>query len=53
MTTRIPTHSKFYLGMAARLGAQRALAKPFTPAELLRAVGTVLATRQAPHPTPP
>jgi len=47
------THSKFYLGMAAKLGAQQVLAKPFTPAELLRAVGTVLATRQAPHPTPP
>ena len=42
--------SKFYLDVAARLGAQRALAKPFTPAELLRTIDEVLAP---PRPSPP
>ena len=37
------SHSKFYLNMAAQLGAQRALAKPFTSVELLGAVNEVLA----------
>jgi DNA-binding response OmpR family regulator len=40
--------SKFYLGLAAKLGAQRTLAKPFTSAELLRAIAEVL-----PPPPPP
>jgi len=40
-----PNNSKFYLTMAAKLGAQRSLAKPFSPAELLGAVSAVLAER--------
>ncbi len=36
------SHSRTYLGMAAKLGAHRTLAKPFTPAELLRAITEVL-----------
>ena len=47
------THSKFYLGMAAKLGAQRVLAKPFTPAELLRAIDEVLDAQQTRDPTAP
>ena len=36
-------YAKIYLGMAAKLGAQRILAKPFTTPDLLRAVSEVLA----------
>lgn len=36
------TYSPVYLGMAAKLGAQRILVKPFTNAALLRAVSDVL-----------
>lgn len=41
--------SKFYLDIAAKLGAQCTLAKPFTPEELVRAIEGVL----APPPPPP
>jgi DNA-binding response OmpR family regulator len=37
------TNSQLYLDIAARIGAQRILAKPFTPAELLQAIDEVLA----------
>ncbi len=43
-------HSKFYLDIASRLGARRILAKPFTPADLLHAITTVLAEPPAPPP---
>jgi len=36
-------HSPVYLGLAARLGAQRTLAKPFKIEELLKAIDDVLA----------
>jgi DNA-binding NtrC family response regulator len=42
-------HSKLYLEMAQRLGARRTLAKPFSAAELLRAVDDAL-TPPAPPP---
>ena len=35
-------YSPMYLAMAAKLGAQRILSKPFTGADLLRAIGAVL-----------
>lgn len=35
------THSKLYLDIAAKIGAKRILAKPFTPQELLAAIGEV------------
>ncbi len=41
--------SKLYLDLAGRLGAQRTLAKPFMPQELLGAVDEVLA---GPPPSP-
>lgn len=37
------SHSKFYLDMAGKLGAQITLSKPFTSTELFRAIDTVLA----------
>ena len=45
-------HSKLYLEMAATLGAHRVLAKPFSPADLVRAVEEVLAARPH-HDSPP
>jgi DNA-binding response OmpR family regulator len=42
--------SSMYLEIAAKLGARRALAKPFTPQELLKVISEVLA--EAP-PKPP
>jgi DNA-binding response OmpR family regulator len=41
------SYSKFYLEVAAKLGAQRTLAKPFTTTELMQAVSAVLATPPA------
>lgn len=35
------THSKLYLDIAAKIGARRILAKPFTPNELLAAIEEV------------
>ncbi len=35
------THSKLYLDIAAKIGARRILAKPFTPQELLAAIDEV------------
>lgn len=35
------THSKLYLEIAAKIGARRILAKPFTPQELLAAIDEV------------
>ena len=37
-------HSKIYLNMAKLLGAERVLAKPFTPDQLLAAVNEALVT---------
>ena len=45
-------NSPFYLKLAAQLGAQRRLAKPFTPALLLRTIENVLAETRADRPTP-
>lgn len=42
--------SSMYLEIAAKLGARRALAKPFTPQELLKVIADVLA---APAPKKP
>ena len=39
------SHSRFYLEMADKLGAQRTLAKPFSATQLLGAVSAVLAAR--------
>ncbi len=41
-------NSKIYLALAAKLGAQQTLAKPFTPEQLLSVVAEVLAAPQAP-----
>ena len=38
-----PTHSKLYLEMAAKLGANRVLAKPFSPSALVHVIDDVLA----------
>ena len=46
------SHSKFYLDVAARLGARRILAKPFTPDHLLHTIATVLAEPPDPPPAP-
>ncbi len=43
-------HSPVYLGIAARLGAQRTLAKPFTIDELLKAIDEVLAQARGGEP---
>ena len=43
------THSEFYLDMAAKLGATRILAKPFTPAELQTLIAAVLANNSPPR----
>jgi DNA-binding NarL/FixJ family response regulator len=45
-------HSQLYLAMAARLGARRTLAKPFTPEVLLHAVDEVLAESRGSGPAP-
>lgn len=45
------THSKFYLDIAAKLGAHRILAKPFAPAELLALIDEVLEKKEPP-PSP-
>jgi CheY-like chemotaxis protein len=50
--------SRTYLSMAARLGAHRTLAKPFTPQQLHAAIGETLAAVSAaplavPQPTMP
>lgn len=37
------TNSKIYLEIAGKIGAKRILAKPFTPQELVKAIGEVLA----------
>jgi CheY-like chemotaxis protein len=42
-------NSKLYLSLAGRLGAQKILPKPFTPAQLLTAIAEALGT---PKPTP-
>jgi DNA-binding response OmpR family regulator len=42
--------SAMYLEIAAKLGARRALAKPFTPQELLKAIDEVLAEPPPKHP---
>ena len=39
-------HTKLYLDIAGKIGAQRVLAKPFTPAVLLQAVNEVLAAKK-------
>jgi DNA-binding response OmpR family regulator len=41
------TNSGFYLDIASKIGAQRVLAKPFTPQELLHAIEELLAERDA------
>ena len=41
--------SNMYLDIAAKLGARRALAKPFTPQDLIKAINEVLA-ESAPKP---
>ena len=46
------THSGVYLATAVKLGARRALAKPFTPEVLLRAVDEVLAGSRGSGPAP-
>ncbi len=46
------THSKFYLDIAAKLGARRILAKPFTPEELSSIINEVLAEVNPPPKTP-
>jgi len=45
------THAKSYLGIAAKLGVRRALSKPFTLADLNRAIGEALAA-DPPPPSP-
>jgi CheY-like chemotaxis protein len=40
-------YARIYLGMAAKLGAQRILPKPFSAADLLRAINEVLAAPPA------
>jgi DNA-binding response OmpR family regulator len=45
--------SNFYLGLATHLGAQRTLAKPFTPTELLNAIDETLAAPATPPPPEP
>lgn len=49
------THSRFYLDIAAKLGAHRVLAKPFLPADLMKLIDEVLAEKNPPPaaPTPP
>lgn len=42
--------SNFYLDLAAHLGAQRTLAKPFTPTELMKVIDEVLAAPATPPP---
>lgn len=42
--------SDFYLNLAAHLGAQRTLAKPFTPTELIKVIDEVLAGPATPPP---
>lgn len=44
--------SEFYLNLAAHLGAQRTIAKPFTPTELVAVIDEVLAGAPPP-PQPP
>jgi len=41
-------NSKLYLSIAGRMGAQRILAKPFTPAQLLAAIDEALAREESP-----
>jgi CheY-like chemotaxis protein len=43
------THARFYLEIAAKLGARRILAKPFTAEDLLRSVHDLLATLPSPQ----
>ena len=40
------TNSKLYLDMAAKIGAQRVLPKPFTPQELIQVINEVLAEKK-------
>jgi DNA-binding response OmpR family regulator len=47
------THSRFYLDIAAKLGAHRILAKPFLPADLLKLIDEVLAEKTPPPASPP
>ncbi len=42
------TNSKLYLDIAARIGARRILAKPFTPQELLATISEVLGDQPQP-----
>lgn len=42
------THSKLYLDIAAKIGARRILAKPFTPQELLAAIDEVFGGKPPP-----
>lgn len=44
--------SEFYLNLAAHLGAQRTIAKPFTPTELVAVIDEVLAGAPPPPPAP-
>jgi len=46
------THAKSYLAIAAKLGANRTLPKPFTPAQLLRTIAEVLAETTSPAVPP-
>jgi len=46
------THSKFYLDIAAKLGAHRVLTKPFTPADLIKMIDDVLAEKGLPPEAP-
>ena len=45
-------NSPLYLKLATQLGAQRRLAKPFTPALLLRTIEELLAETRAGRPAP-
>ena len=47
------THSKFYLNIAAKLGAHRVLAKPFSPTDLTQLIDEVLAGKKPAAPPPP
>lgn len=46
------THSTFYLAIAAKLGARRILAKPFTPDELVRVITETLGDTAPPSTSP-
>jgi CheY-like chemotaxis protein len=45
-------NSGLYLNIANKIGAQRVLAKPFTPQELMEVVGQVLGNSQPSNPAP-